>query len=77
MRTALAICFALAGVASAAAQEYQSPVPPLPPTVSNPINTSSATQGATLLPAAPESVRAQTPGAAAQPPPAQANTQQK
>jgi hypothetical protein len=77
MRTALAICFILTGVASVAAQDYQSPVAPLPPTVSKPIDTSPATQGSTALPAASEAAKGQTPGATAQTPPAQANTQQK
>ena len=77
MRTALAIYFILMGVASVVAQDYQSPVAPLPPTVSKPLDTSPATQGATSLPAAPDSARAQAPGATAQTPPAQANTQQK
>jgi hypothetical protein len=77
MRTVLAICFALVGVATVAAQDYQSPAAPLPSTVSKPIDTSAATQGATTLPAAPDTAKAQTPGAKVETPPAQANTQQK
>jgi hypothetical protein len=44
MRTAIVVGLVLAGVASVAAQEYQSPVAPLPPTVSKPLDTSSATR---------------------------------
>jgi hypothetical protein len=70
MRTAIIVGVVLAGVASVAAQDYQSPVPPLPTTVKNPIDASPATQPATAIPAA------QTLGANVQTPPAQMNTQQ-
>ena len=76
MRTVITVCLVLAGVASVTAQEYQSPVAPLPPTVSKPIDTSSATQGATPLPANSETAKAQTQGTTAQTQPAQANPQQ-
>ena len=77
MRSALAICIALTSVTPVWAQDYQSATPNLPPTVSNPIDTSAATQGATALPAAPDAAKAQMPGAKADTPPAQANTPQK
>ena len=77
MRIAIVAGLALAGVVSAVAQDYQSPAAPLPTTVTNPIDTSPATQGATTLPANPETARAQTPPATAQTPPASASTQQK
>jgi hypothetical protein len=77
MRTALAVCFILTGIASVVAQDYQTPVAPLPQTVSKPIDTSPATQGSTALPGPSEAAKAQTPGATALTPPAEANTQQK
>jgi hypothetical protein len=75
MRTALAIALVLAGVASVAAQDYQSPVPPMPPGMG--MDTSAAKPAQTPLPPPNTSATAQTPPATEQTPPASANTQQK
>jgi hypothetical protein len=75
MRIALAIGLVLAGVASVAAQQYQSPVPPMPAGMG--LDTSSAKTAQTALPPANTTATAQTPPQSASVPPATANTQQK
>jgi len=74
MRIALAIGLVLAGVAAVAAQEYQSPTPPMP---QGPIDTSSADPGQTTLPSGDQPATAQTQPQTATAPPAAASTQQK
>jgi len=74
MRTALVIGLVLAGSASATAQEYQSPVPPMPP---GPMDTSPANPGQTTLPPADQPATAQPQPQTATVPPASASTQQK
>jgi hypothetical protein len=74
MRTAMAIGFLFVGITSVAAQDYQSPSPPMPPSV----DTSQAMPGQqTLLPSAGTPATAQTPPVSAQTPPDSASSQQK